>query len=78
MLELNDAIKNYENLSPYDDEYLQLSNWLKSLKEYIKKDTPMQVIKGNFCGNLICPNCNGIMALGVKNYCDICGQLLIK
>ena len=38
----------------------------------------MQVIKENLYENFICPSCGEKMALGVKNYCDICGQLIKK
>ena len=75
---LDETIEEYEELSGFDFEYTQLSNWLKSLREYVEKDTPKKVTMGNLQGNSVCPHCGKHMALSVKNYCDVCGGALLR
>lgn len=73
---LEEIIKKYEDLSDFDIEYLQITNCLKSLKEYCDKDTPKLVEQTCLDGRSICPQCGEHMALGVENFCDKCGQNL--
>ena len=74
MKTLNEFIKEYENSD--QTEKIQISKYLKDLDKYIKKDTPMRVQNTTLSGRDICPNCNGLMKLGVRHYCDICGQAI--
>jgi hypothetical protein len=76
LMTLEETIEIYKDLSNFDIEYLQLTNWLKSLKEYYNKDIPKLVERICLDGTSICPRCEEHMALGVKNYCDKCGQSL--
>jgi hypothetical protein len=73
ILTLDEAKKN-----PLECEEFQLKNWINTLSEYIKKDTAMKIKKGALSGQNICPSCKELMALGVKNYCDKCGQRIIE
>jgi len=72
-LKLNEAKEN-----PLECEEFQLKNWLNCLSEYIQKDTAIKVEKISLSGQAICPSCQELMALGVKNYCDKCGQRIIE
>ena len=81
MMAIDDAIEYYKNKADFIEggiRYWQLSNWLLQLKEYIEKDTPMEVVEGCLDGCCICPKCGGHTALGVKKYCDVCGQAIVK
>lgn len=69
LMNLQQAIEN-----PLACEEKQLKNWLSTLNEYYKRDTDMRVKQMCLAGNSICPSCNKRMALGVKNFCDKCGQ----
>lgn len=66
---LDDAINN-----PLECEEFQLKNWLSLLSKYIERDTPMTVENTSLSGKRECPSCKKLMALGVKNFCDRCGQ----
>lgn len=57
-------------------EHRQLANWLKTLREYYERDTPMKVTHISLAGKYTCPQCGELMALGVKKFCDVCGQAL--
>jgi len=79
MMTIEEAIEHCEEKTDCTEcglEHWQLGNWLKTLKEYIEKDIPKQVTQGCLTGKCICPRCGERMALGVKNYCDICGQAI--
>ena len=58
-------------------ENLQVYNWLSQLKEYIEKDTPMEIKQGTLFGRYVCSKCNKLMRIGVeKGYCNECGQAI--
>lgn len=67
-----------EELSKSSDlEEKQLHNWLSQLKEYIDRDTPMKIMRGTLSGQLVCPKCDKLMKLGVKEgFCNECGQAI--
>ena len=69
LMTLEQAIQN-----PLDCEEKQLKNWLTTLKEYIDRDTDMNVELMCLTGQSVCPYCGENMALGVENFCDKCGK----
>lgn len=72
---LDEKIAELSNSSDFEEK--QLYNWLSQLKEYIDRDTPMEVTMGNLCGQMVCPKCNKHMKIGVKNgFCNECGQAI--
>ena len=60
--------------NPLDCEEFQLKNWLSQLDEYLKRDTEMKVVKQSLSGQCVCPACEKLMAINVKEFCDKCGQ----
>ena len=73
LMSLQQAIEN-----PFACEERQLKNWLSTLSEYLNRDTYMQVKQICLMGNCICPACGEKMALGAENFCDKCGQKIIR
>ena len=73
ILTLQEAINN-----PQDCEDWQIRNWLKQLNEYIRRDSELVVQKMCLDGRRICPACGEAMALGVENFCDKCGQRILR
>lgn len=69
MSNLDEAIIN-----PLDCNQIQLKAWLGQLSEYIKRDTPVTVTQIALSGQRKCPTCDALMAIGVKYFCDKCGQ----
>lgn len=60
--------------NPLECEEFQLKNWLAQLDEYIKRDTEIKIVKLALNGQCECPACGELMAIGAKNFCDVCGQ----
>lgn len=76
MMNLDEAILHCEEKSDCTEcglEHFQLRNWLKTLKRYIEKDIPKKINESTLSGKCVCPHCNQLMQMYVKNYCDKCG-----
>lgn len=72
---LDEKIKELSNSPDFEDR--QLHNWLKQLKEYIDRDTPMKIMQGTLSGELVCPKCDKNMKIGIKSgFCNECGQAI--
>jgi len=79
MLTLDETIQHCEekvNCTECGKEHKQLANWLKMLQKYLNRDTPMQITEGSLSGRYVCPSCGELMVLGVRNFCDNCGQAI--
>lgn len=72
---LDEKIEELSNSQDFEEK--QLHNWLKQLKEYIDRDTPMKVTHITLGGRAICPKCDKLMKLGVETgFCNECGQAI--
>lgn len=69
---LDERIEELSTAKDFEDR--QLYNWLKQLKEYIDRDTPME-IRYSTKLRYYCPKCGELMGQGVRfGFCNKCGQ----
>lgn len=50
----------------------------RKTEEFMSRRVPMAIEKTTLGGRDVCPACGKLMAMGVKRFCDNCGQALKK